>query len=372
MKVCCQWRDIAQVIVVVVLNTVLAAHLPLLHGKPQPKLMSDLFAKDLDTDRAAEWTIGSMPPVFNMFLCYAMKTSMTILALTLPLSAGVVAPVMIIGALIGRIYGMLLPEFIKDFLLSTPDSTYVITAQDRADLVARFAIVGAAAHATAVTRAFAMAITIYEVLTLPSSLLPLCSSCLAAIFVANKVSLPFFDMNLTGRGLGGISALTHTEYANKTAVGVMRDLHSDADVLHETATLMEIRALLNNTETEGVTHFAILQNVECQWVSDGVASMLRGSITRKSLEGLASRNLDPKVELHLLSPEFTVPKDSNSEPIVVLNPQTVTPDQFVKDVYILFKASEIDCVFVVEGNCLQGVITYKELLGHALDKPWFG
>lgn len=38
-----------------------------------------------------------------------------------------------------------------------------------------------------------------QVLALPNSVLPLSSSALAAIFVANRVSLPFFDANLATR-----------------------------------------------------------------------------------------------------------------------------------------------------------------------------
>ena len=43
-----------------------------------------------------------------------------------------------------------------------------------------------------------------QVLALPNSVLPLTTSALASIFVANRVSLPFFDANLATRRLGEV------------------------------------------------------------------------------------------------------------------------------------------------------------------------
>jgi len=296
--------------------------------------------------------------------------------LTLPISAGVVAPMMVVGGLVGRIYGMLMPEWFVNFLLSAPGQPYsAITDDERGALIARFAIVGAAAHATAVTRAFAMAITVYEVLTLPSTLLPLCSSCLAAIFVANKIALPFFDMNLTGRGLGGITALTQ-DRANKSVTCIMKHLDGGDDCLHEHSSVHEIRCILDATDKD-THHYAILQNVACGFAPEGhhnCASLLKGCITRESLELVLDRagNKSAKYEIHLLAADLTTPQAVDTEPLICLNPQHVTPDSMVKDVYIIMKASEAEAVYVIENNCLLGVITWEQVLGHKLTKPWFG
>jgi len=354
------------------LNTVLAAQLPLLHGKPQPLLLSTIFDKTLVASES-EWALPMVGTLGTFFLCYLMKASMTILSLTLPISAGVVAPVMVIGGLIGRMYGQLMPDWFLQFLLSAPGQTTPVTEAEKGALLARFAIVGAAAHATAVTRAFAMAITVYEVLTLPSSLLPLCTSCLAAVFVANKVSLPFFDMALTGRGLGGISELTHSDKANKCATCIMRPLDLDADCIFEYTTVADMRLVLKRTSEE-VEQIPILHNVECKWSSDGVAPLLKASIARASLQGLLASNKLGRDEedVHLLASEYVVPKDADTPPIVCLNPIQVASKAFVKDVYIILKASEAEAVYVTDSNLLLGIIGYKELLGHRLDKPWFG
>ena len=57
-------------------------------------------------------------------------------------------------------------------------------------------------------------------LALPNSVLPLSSSALAAIFVANRVSLPFFDANLATRNMGGIPAITFSDSAIDPATRV--------------------------------------------------------------------------------------------------------------------------------------------------------
>lgn len=367
---CFQWRDLFQVTVVVVLNTVISANLPLLHGKPQPLLLSTLFDKTINLpERQADWALDWLGPVMTMFCCYLFKAGITILSLCLPISAGMVAPVMIIGGLLGRTYGMLLPIPLLNFLLSTPGNEAAVTDDDRAALIARLAIVGAAAHATAVSRAFAMAITVYEVLTLPESILPLCVSCLAAIFVANKVSLPFFDMNLTGRGLGGITALSQTDHANKSATCIMRAIDSDADALHAVVSVQEIRDLLS--KSDNVQQFPIVQNLSSSRVSDGVVPTLKGCISRKFLVELIQGETKPNKDFNLLAPELTLCVNGHRAP-VCLNPQTVTPDAFVRDVYIVMKASEAEAVFVIEDNALIGIIEWRELLGHDKDKDWFG
>ena len=53
------------------------------------------------------------------FLCFLMKWTTTILALSSAIPAGVVAPTMIIGGLLGRVWGhVILPAWLVDLLLS--------------------------------------------------------------------------------------------------------------------------------------------------------------------------------------------------------------------------------------------------------------
>merc|ERR1740130_2121278 len=134
---------------------------------------------------------------------------MTILALSLPTPTGAVAPCMIIGAMIGRLFISCFPVEWRDAMIVSANGG-IVTDEDRGAFVARFAIVGASAFSSGVTRTFAMAITIFEVLSLPNIELPLAFATLVSIFVANQVSLPFFDCNLVARGLAGISVISST------------------------------------------------------------------------------------------------------------------------------------------------------------------
>ncbi|CAJ1412268.1 unnamed protein product [Effrenium voratum] len=200
------WRDLALVATVTTINTLFAAALPLMGSKPQPLLISTAFDKNLMLNDTEEWVLPWAGVNGTIFLCFLMKWTMTIIALSSAIPAGVVAPAMVIGGLLGRVYGhILIPEWVVA----------------KGAFFARCAIIGASAFCAAVCRAFAMAITVFEVLALPNSVLPLCSSTLAAIFVANRISLPFFDANLATRNLGGIPAITFSDKAIEPVMKVM-------------------------------------------------------------------------------------------------------------------------------------------------------
>merc|ERR1712232_376443 len=112
---------------------------------------------------------------------------------------------MIIGALIGHVYYSLIPLSVQDMLLGPTDDTEGM----RSAFMARCAIVGAAAFCAAVTRAFSVAITVFEVLALQNSVLPLSSASLMAIFVANEIDPGgFFDHILLAKGFAGVPVIT--------------------------------------------------------------------------------------------------------------------------------------------------------------------
>lgn len=360
----CQWRDLFQITVVVVLNTLCAASLPLLGGRPQPALLSYIFDKELIM-QSDDWAHPSIGAEGTMFLCFLVKWTITIFALSLPCPAGVVAPTMIIGGLLGRCIGMAMPLWLVDKLLLMPGET-VVSDDARGAFMARLAIIGAAAFCAAVCRAFAMAITVFEVLALPNALLPLCSSSLAAMFVANKIALPYFDTNLVGRGLGGISQLTHTKKAQDPAFTVMRRLDMRHDCLEERTTVGHLRAMLENSQE---SHVPIVQTVVRRWADEGVIGLLRGSMSRSDLVALAERHThdDPDVEMDLVSPTIVKPGDG-SEPLLQCVPTQVAPSVLVQDVYLVMKITGAQVVYVTRENCLLGVINFKELLGHKLNE----
>eukprot|EP00418_Pyrodinium_bahamense_P001159 CAMPEP_0179021976 /NCGR_PEP_ID=MMETSP0796-20121207/6169_1 /TAXON_ID=73915 /ORGANISM="Pyrodinium bahamense, Strain pbaha01" /LENGTH=768 /DNA_ID=CAMNT_0020717827 /DNA_START=12 /DNA_END=2318 /DNA_ORIENTATION=+ len=358
----CQWRDLFQIAVVVTANTVFAAGLPLLGGRPQPALLSVLFDKDLLANEGS-WSVELLGPYWTMVACFFFKWTITIVSLSLPNPAGVVAPTMIIGGLLGRCVGMALPHHFVHRLLQTPDGE--VSEDAYGAFMARLAIVGAAAFCAAVCRAFAMAITVFEVLALPNAILPLCSASLAAIFVANRIALPYFDTNLVGRGLGGISALTHTKKAMDPAFNIMRRIDTRIDCIEERTTVAQLRRMFQESEED---HFPIVQHVVQHWADEGVTGILKGSISRVELRQIIERYAKSGggVEVDFNDPD-TVRPANGSKPLVRCAPMHVSPETHVQDVYLLMKITHEQVVYVTRDNCLLGVINFKELLGHKLN-----
>jgi len=366
--------DLVQVILLTVVNTTLTVHLPLLGVKSQPVLLTQLFGRALMED-VGSWTSFGMGPLATMFLCFLVKAVVTNFATALPVATGVVAPVMIIGALLGRCYGLLLHmvggEWFYNFLLSTPGNEELVTADERHALMARFAIVGAAAFSTGVCRAFAMAITVYEVLALPNTLLPLCSSCLAAGFVANLITHPFFDNNLIGRGWAGIVRLTYSSHTEQCAENIMRHIVDDTYCLQDLTTLEEIDKLLNKDYHDNLPkpeHFAIARNLKKEERVD-IHSILVGSISVEALNAI-KKNLEkadyPRTkEINLMDANYVVA--GTEHPHITLNPANVSPSTIARDIYIIMKANDTDVVYVVndEHHCC-GIIEQRTLLGHDL------
>jgi len=350
-----QWRDLALCAVVTIINTVWSAYLPLLNGKPQPALLSLLFDKNLMADAGAYavWPWG----VFGtMLLCLAMKWCCTIMALSLPTPTGVVAPTMIIGALIGRCFVMLIPDWAQEALIATDGGP--VTDELKGAFAARFAIIGAAAFCAAVCRAFAMAITVFEVLALPNAVLPLCSSTLMAIFVANKVELPFFDKNLAGRGLGGIPAMTFGEAADAPAFSIMKRINVDRDCLSHKCRLLEMHELLRRHKD--CEYFPIIRFLE---EGEGI---LMGCIDRKGihkiLDMLDPSGTSPGTMIDLMDPELQRPSDGGT-PLVEGCPPTAKPSTTAKEVYLMMKVAHGEnIIYVTREGALLGEITFASLM----------
>ncbi|CAE7949979.1 PSL4, partial [Symbiodinium sp. KB8] len=237
------------------------------------------------------------------------------------------------------------------------------TELEKGAFMARCGIVGASAFCAAACRAFAMAITVFEVLALPNSVLPLCSSALAAIFVANKVSLPFFDANLASRNLGGIPAITFTDKALEPVMKVMNVVEM-GECLPQVISLRHMLQVLMSTKND---FFPVVRPLDWNISDQG---LLEGTMTRHCVERLL-RMADPTgdlpdKEVDLLDPRFQAPPDG-SEPLVEGSPVRVSPDCTVKDAYLLMKVAESDGVlYVTERGILQGYVTLNTLMSREI------
>eukprot|EP00434_Breviolum_minutum_P039444 symbB.v1.2.035030.t1/scaffold4634.1/size37086/2 len=345
-----QRLDLMMVALLAMTNTFLASLLPLLGGQPQPLLIFKIFDKNLLDQEG--WILPSVGVSGTLLLCFLMKWSTTLWALSCDLPAGIVAPIIILGALVGRIYVQLLPEWWLDVLISG--------SQNRGALMARFAIIGASAFGAAVCRTFALAITVFELLTLPNSILPLCASALVAIFVADQISLPFFDATLAAEELGGIPAMA-TDEALWPVMKVMERMELDA-ALPQVVTL---RHLLKQVTMRDEDFFPILRPLD--WTNSHEA-LLVGCMTRgqavQLLTTLDPYGTTPRREVDLMSSEFQAPRDG-SEPLVDGNPLRISSEHTVKDAYLLMKMAKTGVIYVTDRGVLKGRVTLGTLLCRA-------
>jgi len=259
---------------------------------------------------------------------------------------------------------MLVPDCVLDVIL--PQETGSPGEPSRAEmhgaLLARFAVVGAASFCAGVCRAFAMAISVFEVLELSGSVLPLSCASLAAMLVADRIARPYFDTNLMGRGLGGITALTQTRKAMEPAFTIMRRVGL-SECLREDMTVAEIERLLEANEEN---QFAIILPLKRTWAD--CQGVLKGSITRANVEQLLeqSEDGDSSAVISFSNTELQRP-GTGRPPVVSCAPLSVSPDCHVQDVYLLMKITGCAVVYVCQDNILLGEIKWKELLGHKLD-----
>mmetsp|Transcript_43617 Transcript_43617/g.79492 ORF Transcript_43617/g.79492 Transcript_43617/m.79492 type:complete len:813 (+) Transcript_43617:76-2514(+) len=346
-------RDLLQVAAVAAMNTMLAESLTLLQGKPQPLLLSTLFSRDLSVE-AQEWSFVSLTPALTLISCFLVKWFMTSFSLALPMPCGVVAPTMIIGALIGRVYVGFFPDWMRDAMLKvTPDT--VVTDHMRGSFDARFAIVGAAAFCAGVTRAFAMAITVFEVLALPNSVIPLSCSSLVSIFCANFISHGFFDQLLLNKNFAGVTAISSLKKAGLPASRLMRPIDAYAECMPQVASISCVQRIHRDSKAR---FFPLVQFVG----ADSREPLLVGMILRDSVELLlqakASRGRDTVIDF--LDPHL-YHKDKQ---LVNRMPINVGPNTPVKEVYLLMKVVYNEpAVFVTNNGRLLGIIDRDVLLG---------
>jgi len=345
-----------------VVNTLLGAALPLLGSKPQPLLASNIFDKTL-YDQADTWVIPWAGTGGTLALSFLMKFFMTMASLTCPIPGGMVLPTMIIGGLFARAFvECVVPEWMVVLLTTT--GGVAMSEHERGAFFARCAIVGACTFCSGVSRAFAMAITVFEVLALPNAVIPLVSSTLVAIFVANRVSLPFFDQNLANRNLGGIPGITFSDKATEPVMGFMTHVNLEHCLPH-VITLREIMHLLTSTK---LANFPIIRPLD--W-AEGDAGLLEGNMTRKHLEILL-KTLDPQGdqpdrEVDLLDPYLQAPVEEDAEPLVSGNPPCVAPETTIKEVYLLMRHCKNEgVIYVTDRGILKGSVTFSSLLARKL------
>eukprot|EP00602_Paraphysomonas_sp_CaronLab_P004192 CAMPEP_0185026590 /NCGR_PEP_ID=MMETSP1103-20130426/10944_1 /TAXON_ID=36769 /ORGANISM="Paraphysomonas bandaiensis, Strain Caron Lab Isolate" /LENGTH=734 /DNA_ID=CAMNT_0027560225 /DNA_START=58 /DNA_END=2263 /DNA_ORIENTATION=- len=136
---------------------------------------------------------------------FPVKFLMTILCVTLPLPVGLFAPVFLLGGVLGRIVGQVMSDY--------PEWSGDIPARE-------FALIGAAAFSTGVTRAISTAVIVYELSGQPHLHLPLSVAILAAYFTSNRFSKNVYDILIECSDANYLPMLPK-EFFNRPAADVM-------------------------------------------------------------------------------------------------------------------------------------------------------
>ncbi|CAJ1392609.1 unnamed protein product [Effrenium voratum] len=294
--------------------------------------------------------------------CLKAKLVTTLLALALPVPTGVVAPSMVLGALLMRAICTQLPDGFFTPLLRQED--------DLGAFLARLSILGASAFSCAVVRAYGVAITTFEAMALSNMGVPLSLSSLTAIFVADLISLPFFDTALVRKGWQGVSQMTCTNHAEEPAFLVMQP-HSEFISLPEMASLEHVDAALRATPLE--FSFPVISTDDHLSAVHPHHHLLRGTISREAVAEVkrrleASQEKEPQEEdkhVSLLSLRW---EDSQrfGQLLADILPLSVDPLATVQELYMTLKVVRKEVAYVTAHGVLLGRVGFKELIGEGM------
>ncbi|CAJ1342491.1 unnamed protein product [Effrenium voratum] len=354
------WRDLIFVAFAAILDVALLWNLPLLKGRRQPDLLNTLFSKEFFARE--DWAAEDLGVELTLWAALAAKLVTTLLALALPVPTGVVAPSMVLGALLMRAICTQLPDGFFTPLLRQED--------DLGAFLARLSILGASAFSCAVVRAYGVAITTFEAMALSNMGVPLSLSSLTAIFVADLISLPFFDTALVRKGWQGVSQMTCTNHAEEPAFLVMQP-HSEFISLPEMASLEHVDAALRATPLE--FSFPVISTDDHLSALHPHHHLLRGTISREALAEVkrrleASQEKEPQEEdkhVSLLSLRW---EDSQrfGQLLADILPLSVDPLATVQELYMTLKVVRKEVAYVTAHGVLLGRVGFKELIGEGM------
>lgn len=190
----------------------------------------------------------------DVALLVLIKFPLIVIAIGLPIPAGVFIPCFLLGSGLGRLYGELLR-----FLFG-------------ANIVpGGYAVVGAAAFTAGVTRALSVAVVIFEVTGQLQHMVPTLAAVLASVIVANGINRSLYDTLIIMKEMPYMPHMRRDRSPSQKVHEVMR---TDVISLRENTTLGEIRSMLDT-----YTRFDSFPVVTG-------AGLLLGAVRRRSLLNL--------------------------------------------------------------------------------------
>eukprot|EP00698_Gefionella_okellyi_P024942 TRINITY_DN896_c0_g2_i1.p1 TRINITY_DN896_c0_g2~~TRINITY_DN896_c0_g2_i1.p1 ORF type:complete len:560 (-),score=73.54 TRINITY_DN896_c0_g2_i1:297-1976(-) len=300
-----------------------------------------------DDSVRATWDWDTSSAYLNIIIFVLFKFIFSAVSVGLPISAGIFTPSFALGAGIGRLMGELMHSVWPHWGI----------------IPGGYAVVGAAAFASGVTRTFSTAVIVFELTGQLNHMLPVLIAVLLATYVGNRFNSSVYDVLLSMRQLPYLAALRHDALSQLAA-----DVMCLPEVfLPANCTPAEISALLSRS-SDADCSIPIVSNME--------QMILMGTVQRKTLVGLLGYLADPRIPLQTSSTvtsgvanspifEQTASLDA---PIALLTSCVVerAPMQLpsftpLPRVHLMFVLLALKQVFVVEAGRLVGVITRQEL-----------
>ena len=150
------------------------------------------FVIGLFRDSNSQMLSDNIP--FDLAVLFVLKFILTAFCLTLPLTAGLFVPTLLLGAIFGRFVGELFD---------------VMGLMQAGWHAGEFAVVAAAAFAGGTTRAISTAAIVIEMTGQYHMLLPVSLGVLSAYFVANRFSKPVYDCLVTANAFPHLPKISY-------------------------------------------------------------------------------------------------------------------------------------------------------------------
>jgi len=323
-------------------------------------------------------------PLMHLSVFVCAKSLLTCAALVLPIPSGVFTPSFIIGGGLGRFVG----EFIKYYIFPNLSTA------------AGFAVVGAAAFNTAVTRKISMAVIIFEITGQLTYLLPVMIATVTSIFVANLFNFGFYDKMIELKKLPFLGDIKHAKSKRKIASQVMRSNFEYVTTVCDVKTLASMlkrtdytvyplvdnekdmtfigqvaRSQLIDALEQKVKMHMIKKEQEMQDMNSGMASavssgspvMIEGADVIEDDDANYNATNSPRADENASGSFSAVSRRNciifNEKTIKIDNsPIMITAKTSIPKVHFLFTMLAMRYMYVVERGKLVGVLTKKDLI----------
>ena len=227
-----------------------------------------------DTDSFYNYNGAVTLPLFVLFLL--SRLILTPLALQVPMvPSGLFTPIFLLGALIGRAWGVLSACLLQmihasngDALMNTTDGQVVFTEISAAE----YAVLGAAAFAGATTRTISTVIIVLELTGSMYLQLPVAVCVLAAYFIADRISPSVYELMQALESLPVLPSVVES-LANYRASDMMQRV-GEQDVIVPPLTIGQARRLLHTSQGGEIQFFAVVDTIEHMILIGEVQRML--------------------------------------------------------------------------------------------------